>query len=550
MPVTTSYPGVYIEELPSGVHTITGVATSITAFVGRAQMGPVNVPTTINSFSDYDNIFGGLWANSMMSFAVNDFYQNGGSQGIIVRIAPDDAATASITLQPNSVSPPASPLNSGYSTLVLEASSPGSWGDQLGIIVDLNTKNPADPTLFNLTALYTDPTGTQILASEKFLNLSIDPASSRYVVTYLQQNSQLVAVEEDPNNPGDYIVPGVQPAATAATVLSPPTSPPQTKVLPQFMTGGADGNLDITDMDLIGSPGAKKGLYALENASLFNLLVIPPYNFSGGAQVDVDQTVQAAAAAYCVQRRAFYIMDPPSSWTNLTSAVNGFSNVSANIGANSEHAALYFPMLVEANPLNDGQLQNFVPSGAMAGMYARIDGQRGVWKAPAGQETALTGVQGLAVQLTDPENGQLNPLGLNCLRSFPVIGRVIWGARTLQGADQLESQWKYIPVRRTALFIEQSLYQGTQWVVFEPNDDSLWAQIRLSVGSFMQSLFIQGAFQGTTPTTAYFVKCDGETTTQNDIDQGTVNIVVGFAPLQPAEFVIIQIQQMAGQLQV
>jgi uncharacterized protein len=159
-------------------------------------------------------------------------------------------------------------------------------------------------------------------------------------------------------------------------------------------------------------------------------------------------------------------------------------------------------------------------------------------------------VQQLSVLLTDMENGQLNPLGLNCLRSFPIVGRVIWGARTLQGADQLESQWKYIPVRRTALFIEQSLYQGTQWVVFEPNDDSLWAQIRLSVGSFMQSLFRQGAFQGTTPQTAYFVKCDGESTTQNDIDQGIVNIVVGFAPLKPAEFVIIQIQQMAGQLQV
>jgi phage tail sheath protein FI len=550
MPVTTSYPGVYIEELPSGVHTITGVATSITAFVGRAQMGPVNVPTTINSFSDYDNIFGGLWANSMMSFAVNDFYQNGGSQGIIVRIAPDDASTASITLEPNSVSPPSSPLASAYTTLVLEASSPGSWGNQLGVVIDLNTKNTADPTLFNLTALYMDPAGTQILASEKFLNLSIDPTSSRYVVTYLQQNSQLVAVKEDPSNPGDYIVPGVQPVATVATVLSPPSSPPQTKVLPQFMSGGGDGDLDITDMDIIGSPGAKLGLYALENTSLFNLLVIPPYNFSGGSAVDVDQTVQAAAAAYVVGRRAFYIMDPPSSWTNLTSALNGFSDVSANIGANSDHAALYFPMLVEANPLNDGQTQNFAPSGAMAGMYARIDGQRGVWKAPAGQETALTGVQGLSVLLTDPENGQLNPLGLNCLRSFPVIGRVIWGARTLQGADQLESQWKYIPVRRTALFIEQSLYQGTQWVVFEPNDDSLWAQIRLSVGSFMQSLFRQGAFQGTTPTTAYFVKCDSETTTQNDIDQGIVNIVVGFAPLQPAEFVIIQIQQMAGQLQV
>lgn len=550
MPVTPTYPGVYIEEIPSSVHTITGVATSVTAFVGRAQRGPVNEPTPITSFSDYDNTFGGLWANSMMSFAVNDFYRNGGAQAIVVRMAPEDAGTASIALGANSPSPPESPLSSAYSTLNLQASSPGAWGNQVGVIIDLNTKSPSDPTLFNLTVLYTDPSGTQILASEKFLNLSIDPANARYVVSYLQQNSRLISVQEDPHNPGDYMVPGVQPAATPASVVTPLSSPPQTKVLPQFMTQGGDGSLDITDMDIVGNQGGKEGLYALENTALFNLLVIPPYNFSGGAPADVDATVQAAAAAYCVEREAFFIVDPPSGWTNLASATNGFSSFSANIGASGDHAALYFPMLVEANPLMDGQLQSFGPSGAVAGMYARIDAQRGVWKAPAGQETALTGVQGLSVLLTDMENGQLNPMGLNCLRSFPIVGRVLWGARTLQGADQLESQWKYVPVRRTALFIEQSLYRGTQWAVFEPNDESLWAQLRLSVGSFMHSLFRQGAFQGNTPQTAYFVKCDSESTTQSDIDQGIVNIVVGFAPLKPAEFVIIQIQQMAGQLQV
>lgn len=550
MPVTPTYPGVYVEEIPSGVHTITGVATSITAFVGRAARGPVNVPTVINSYADFDNYFGGLWANSMMSFAVNDFYQNGGSQAVIVRLAPDDAATASISLATNSVSPPNSPLSSAYTELVLDASSPGSWGNYVGVVVDLNTKNPADDTLFNLSVQLTDPTGKQILQSEKFLNLSVDPASSRYVVTYLAQNSQLIVVQPDTSNPGAYYVPGAQPASTPPTVLSPLSSPVQTKILPELLKGGLDGDLDISDMDIIGDPGGKLGLYALENTDLFNLLSIPPYNFSGGAPVDVDVTVQVAAAAYCVQRRAFYVMDPPSSWTNLQFALNGFSDFSANIGDNGDHAALYFPQLVEANPLNGGQLQTFVPSGAVAGMCARIDAQRGVWKAPAGQETALTGVQQLSVPLTDMENGQLNPMGLNCLRSFPLIGRVIWGARTLQGADQLESQWKYVPVRRTALFLEESLYRGTKWVVFEPNDDSLWAQIRLTVGSFMQSLFRQGAFQGTTPQAAYFVKCDSETTTQNDIDQGIVNIVVGFAPLMPAEFVIIQIQQMAGQLSV
>jgi len=171
-----------------------------------------------------------------------------------------------------------------------------------------------------------------------------------------------------------------------------------------------------------------------------------------------------------------------------------------------------------------------------------------VWKAPAGLDATLVGVPGLAVPLTDPENGELNPLGINCLRSMPPAGRIIWGARTLRGDDRLADQWKYLPVRRTALYIEESLYRGTQWVVFEPNDEPLWAQIRLNVGAFMHDLFRRGAFQGKTPRDAYFVKCDNETTTQNDIDLGVVNIVVGFAPLKPAEFVVIQLQQLAGQI--
>jgi len=162
----------------------------------------------------------------------------------------------------------------------------------------------------------------------------------------------------------------------------------------------------------------------------------------------------------------------------------------------------------------------------------------------------LSGTQGLKVNLTDPENGQLNPIGVNCLRSFPIFGRVAWGARTLRGADQAADEYKYIPVRRTALFIEESLFRGLKWVVFEPNDEPLWAQIRLNAGAFMQNLFRQGAFQGKTPREAYFVKCDKETTTQNDINLGIVNVVVGFAPLKPAEFVIIKLQQMAGQIDV
>ena len=208
--------------------------------------------------------------------------------------------------------------------------------------------------------------------------------------------------------------------------------------------------------------------------------------------------------------------------------------------------ALYFPRVIQADPKREGQLDVFVPCGIIAGVMARTDTARGVWKAPAGLDAALTGIQGLQVNLNDDENGMLNPIGINCLRAFPINGRVVWGSRTMRGADQLADGYKYVPVRRTALFIEESLYRGTQWVVFEPNDEPLWAQIRLNVGAFMHGLFRQGAFQGTTPRDAYFVKCDKETTTQNDINLGIVNIIVGFAPLKPAEFVIIKLQQIAG----
>lgn len=249
------------------------------------------------------------------------------------------------------------------------------------------------------------------------------------------------------------------------------------------------------------------------------------------------------------------IIDAPAAWTaNASTAIAtaeaGVNGLRATIGNDDAiNAAAYFPRLRMPDPLSENRLADFAPCGAVAGIIARTDGQRGVWKAPAGLAASFSGVQGFTYTMTDAQNGVLNPVGLNCLRSFPVTGHLLWGARTLAGADALASEWKYLPVRRLALYIEESLFRGTQWVVFEPNDSPLWAQIRLNIGAFMQDLFRQGAFQGSSPRDAYFVKCDAETTTQNDIDRGVVNILVGFAPLKPAEFVVIKIQQMAGQIE-
>ena len=310
---------------------------------------------------------------------------------------------------------------------------------------------------------------------------------------------------------------------------------------------GGDGSA-ITDAQ-ISAPsleGTKEGLWALEKADLFNLLCIPP--LTRAPEGNVGAQTRSAAATYCRKRRALSIVDPLNAWdtvSDITTGPNSLEEATWGL-ARSEDAALYFPRLRLPDPLQEGRLADFAPCGAVAGVMARTDTQRGVWKAPAGRDAALNGVVELTVTLTDDENGQLNPLAVNCLRSFPGVGRVVWGARTLRGSDLLASEWKYVPVRRTALFIEESLCRGTHWVVFEPNDEPLWAKIRLDVGAFMQNLFRQGAFQGRTPREAYFVKCGRETTTQTDINLGIVNIVVGFAPLEPAEFVVVKIRQVTA----
>ena len=313
---------------------------------------------------------------------------------------------------------------------------------------------------------------------------------------------------------------------------------------------GANGNGLPTTGDLIGDPSLFTGIYALDKVDIFNLLCIPEATraYAGNPAV-LDTTVDpnaiySAAIAYCDTKRAMLLLDCPPYVNTISSAIDWKTT---GLTVSDPNGAAFFPRLRLPDPLNSYQLRTFAPCGVVAGLFARIDSSRGVWKAPAGIEATLSGVQGLVYKMTDAENGVLNPLGLNCFRTFPVYGSILWGSRTLVGADADANQWKYIPVRRVALFIESSLYQGTQWVVFEPNDEPLWSAIRLNVGSFMQNLFVQGYFQGQTPTQAYFVKCDSETTTQTDIDNGVVNIVVGFAPLQPAEFVVIQIQQLSGQ---
>lgn len=614
-----TYPGVYIQEVKSDVRTIVGVDTATTAFIGRAKRGPVNQPIVVNSYGDFERIFGGLWLQSSLGYAVNDFFLNGGAKAVVVRLfnpgaaaAPEsspalltaaaaaaaarakaeefasssnpvrtgandvaaaaEAAAADSGATPDSVAqaakskaeelqagnasspvktaalavadasrgilvpaPDAAPAPSAKSkmtvdTLTLEAVSEGKWGDKLSAVVaDIEDKfkpqlaeryGVAEGDLFTLVVI---DSGTGFV--ETFANVTVVNGPRR-IDKVLANESVLVRVL------------GALPTARpAATDLSVPNT--------LRAEGGSDGE-KLNDTLITGNAAEKTGLYALDGADIFNLLCIPPYAIDDVSDTaDVPGNIWALAAAYCEKRRAMLIVDSPQGWNTKAKAVAGIPL--QGIGAH-QNAAIYFPRIKKPNLLRDNQVEEFVPCGAVAGIMARTDASRGVWKAPAGLEASLTGVFELSVPLTDAENGELNPLGVNCLRKLPAAGNVVWGARTLVGDDRLASQWKYIPVRRTTLYIEESIYRNIQWAVFEPNDEPLWSQLRLNIGVFMHDLYRQGAFQGQSPKSAYFVKCDSSTTTQSDIDKGIVNIVVGFAPLKPAEFVVVYIQQITGQL--
>jgi phage tail sheath protein FI len=493
MPSALTYPGVYIEEVSSGVRTIAGVATSIALFVGWSGRGPVERAVRISSFSDYQRAFGPLDKRSVLGYSVMQFFANGGADAWVLRLA----------------DPNAKPAKATFGTLTVEASSPGLWGEGYAVRI---APRASDATRFRIEVL--DKKNSNAVV-ESFENLSMNSADPRYVESVVNGEGRSAFLHVTPT--------GTTPP-TAATkdltgavegdVLVPGTAAFHTALTARFGVGSITDRIDI-----------------------FNLLCVPG---------ETDATTLGALQAAAKARRAFLIADAPVTAT--VASLNSAGVAAALTSIDAPNAAFFFPWVKAPDPLQDDTLTDFPPSGFVAGVFARTDSTRGVWKAPAGSEAALVGATGLSIQMSDAENGQLNPLGINCLRHLPVYGNVVWGARTVHGQSDRGSEWKYVPVRRMALFLEESLYRGTQWVVFEPNDEPLWAQIRLNIGAFLQGLFRQGAFQGRTPREAYFVKCDRETTTQADINLGIVNILVGFAPLKPAEFVVLRLQQIAGDI--
>jgi phage tail sheath protein FI len=491
MPSALTYPGVYIEEVSSGVRTITGVATSIALFVGWAGRGPTDRAVRISSFGDYQRAFGPLDKRSLLGYGVRHFFDNGGADAYILRLAGAGALASKAVI----------------GQLTVEASSPGLWGN--GYALRITLRPAPDNARFKLEVLDKNNNNAVV---ESFENLSMNSTDARFAQSVINERSAFIKVTVAANTPPPA---GTSDLAAGAegTVLVPGTAGFQTALLAQFGIGTVTDRIDI-----------------------FNLLCVPG---------ETDAATLGTLQGHCKRRRAFLVAD--ASPTATVASLNAGLPASLT-GSDANHSAVFFPWVKAPDPLQDNALVAFPPSGFVAGVFARTDSSRGVWKAPAGSEASLNGATGLAITMSDAENGQLNPLGINCLRTLPVYGNVVWGSRTMHGQSDRGSEWKYVPVRRMALFLEESLYRGTQWVVFEPNDEPLWAQIRLNIGAFLQGLFRQGAFQGRSPREAYFVKCDRETTTQADINLGIVNILVGFAPLKPAEFVILKLQQIAGDI--
>ena len=613
MAVSPTYPGVYIDELPSGVHTIIGVATSTTAFLGRTQAGPANRGVTLTTFADFERTFGTLDPDFPVSYAVSDFFANGGGVAIVVRLFRDAGASAAgevaaaaeasndpaaakvaeaahakaaeFTEEPGKTAAatvdtaaadaaaaggatPQAVKDAAHAAAAavtdtstaswvpndsfgLKASGAGAWGNKLYVSVDktgitdevgkrygLGSGGP----LFNLSVFYDPPLDNsgQPLAvppDERIQNVSVfEGAGERRIDRVLATASNLITsavktfIPKEADAQGDTV--------------------PIDKIQlgkPKVFKNGHESE-PLEDADYLGSQEDKTGIHGLDDVDLINLLCVPP----DARDADTATAVYDGALKYCVARRAMLIVDPPVTWANRVLLIsNPGTRLTQDIkltGTAARNAFLYYPRVKMSDPQLGGAEDVFPACGVIAGIFARTDAQHGVWTAPAGLDASL-GAATPEVLLTDRENGLLNPVAINCVRQFPIVGSVVWGARTLRGADLLADEYKYLPVRRTALFLEESLYRGTQWVVFQPNDEPLWALIRLNVGAFMNDLFRKGAFQGTKAQDAYFVRCDSTTTTQNDIDRGVVNIIVGFAPLKPAEFVIVQLQQIAGQLQ-
>jgi len=555
------HPGVYVQEIPSAVRPIEGVSTSTAAFIGVADKGPVPgtilpsgrmaQPVMVTSFTEYSRHFGGFRDDSFLTYAVQAFFQNGGSRLYIVRVVPP-AATSPPSSPPTAGAATASVVvGSGAGALSISAANQGLWGNNIWIQIDPSSDGNTTDN-FKLSVKYgSTQAEAQGNTVESYDNVtynlspttlpgSIHPAE--YARTAVNSRSEYIAITSD------------------FTSRPPIPSPPLTQ-----LENGSDG--DTSTVDFIGAPATSNtvtgtGLNALDKITDVNLIAIPGEGEVATVNAGIDYCKNERPLQDCffigdmgivgtggvtdvaLARRDDAVPDVRTIAAARAFATTGIGGVLIDKAA-GDYGAIYFPWVYATDPIGTGRNPRILlpPSGFMAGIYARIDNSRGVFKAPAGTEAGVAGALAPFVTTSDTEQDQLNPIMVNVIRTVPGSGLVVWGARTI-GSD---ASWRYIPVRRMAIFLRVSIYYGIQWAVFEPNDEPLWASLRLNIRAFMLTQFRSGAFQGSTPDDAFFVKCDSTTTTQQDIDNGVVNILVGFAPLKPAEFVVLKLSQKVNQ---
>lgn len=542
------HPGVYVREIPSGVRTIEGVPTSTTIFVGETERGPLEA-TLINSRTEYKRLFGGyrrrlagqadpISGRLLMPYALDGFFSNGGSSAYILRlcngfnVVDADATVTAFRDEPGA----------GVAEFI-EASSPGTWGNSVSVAAALSTDSSAntDRERLRLAVFYTPPGSTTAMPVEEFDRLSDDPLDENYIVDVLRRSAYIrwrggVA----PFIPADLDNVDISPRFPTAAELAGDAQP--------LASGaGGDGDFHAADLPVF----LTNRLLEVDDAAL--MVAASSRLLPEAAPADADFVEFENHFVTYVNNRPkldlFFVGDLPSlvDATNpITEAVNwvtGGGGLTPPVSSTTFNS-LYWPHIVVPDPAGVGRNPSLTipPAGYIAGLYAQTDGRRGFWKAPAGTEVILGGVRALEFNVVDVHQDSLNPRAINALRQMPAAGLVVWGTRTMQPT----SEWRYIPVRRTAMFLRKSIFNGIQWAVFEPNDERLWQTLRNTIGAFMNIQFRNGAFAGATSREAYFVKVDAETTPPEDQAAGIVNILVGFAPLRPAEFVVVSLQQIAG----
>jgi uncharacterized protein len=503
-------PGVYVEEVEAGSRPIEGVGTAVAAFVGFAAQGPYNTPTLVSNWNQFTKTFGEFVEGAYLAHALYGYFANGGGAAYVVRVGEDGAGGGAKGMPEASGARQA--VLGGYRFTELPAAD-GKSGD---ITVEVQPAPPAEGESTPSEDQFKVVVKRGNKVEETFDHVSAKRGKDN-VVTAVKQGSKLITVEELTSaGPVVTIAPG------SVTLAPPPAAPAR-----------------ISADDYVGDVADRTGFSGLEAIDDVTMVVVPDLMSAyqrGAIDLDAVQAVQNAMAAHCeLMGDRMAILDPPPGLG--PQQVKEWRVEKA--GYDSKYAALYYPWISVFDPAT-GRNQLVPPSGHMAGIWARNDDTRGVHKAPANE--VVRGAVAVETQLTKPENDLLNPIGVNCIRAFPGRGIRVWGARTLSS----DPAWRYLNVRRLFNYLEESILDGTQWVVFEPNDDALWARIRRTVSAFLVNEWRKGALFGLTPDEAFYVKCDRESNPAEGVDAGQVVCEVGVAPVKPAEFVIFRLAQFSG----